>query len=77
MIQISNFIEFAPQFLAVDDPPEKFLVNELLPEAVAALFHGEPRLKKSSHSLSKAGIGTSGSDNINFGVGDMLILVVR
>ena len=47
MIQIPNYIEFAPQFLAVEDLPERFLVEELLPEGITALFHGEPRLKKS------------------------------
>jgi hypothetical protein len=41
------YIEFAPSFLAVEDPPVKYLVRELLPEAVIVLLHGEPRTRKS------------------------------
>jgi AAA domain len=43
----SDYIEFAPSFLAVEDPPIEYLVNELLPTGVIALMHGEPRARKS------------------------------
>lgn len=42
-----DYIEFAPSFLAVEDPPIRYLVGELMPEAVIALDHGEPRTRKS------------------------------
>lgn len=42
-----QYIEFAPSFLAVEDPPASNLIAELLPEAVIALLHGEPRTRKS------------------------------
>jgi putative DNA primase/helicase len=41
------YIEFAPSFLAVQEPPMQYLLPELLPEAVIALGHGEPRTRKS------------------------------
>ncbi len=41
------YIEFAPSFLAIEDPPIQYLINELLPEAIIALAHGEPRTRKS------------------------------
>jgi hypothetical protein len=42
-----SYIEFAPTFLAIEDPPVQYLVSELLPEGIIALMHGEPRARKS------------------------------
>jgi hypothetical protein len=50
----SDYIEFAPRFLAVEDPPVRYLVNELLPEQVLCLMHGEPRTRKSWAALEIA-----------------------
>jgi putative DNA primase/helicase len=48
------YIEFAPFFLSVDDPPMRYLIDELLPEQVLALLHGEPRTRKSWAALDLA-----------------------
>src|SRR5262249_24095564 len=40
-------IEFAPQFLAVEDPPVQYLIPEILPQEIIALTHGDPRTRKS------------------------------
>jgi hypothetical protein len=42
-----SFFDFAPKFLAVEDPPREDLVNDLVPEGVLALKHGPPRTRKS------------------------------
>ena len=52
--QEETYIEFAPSFLAVEDPPIQYLVNELIPERVIALVHGEPRTQKSWAALDLA-----------------------
>lgn len=49
-----HFIEFAPIFLAVEDPPTPYLINEILPEGVICLDHGEPRTRKSFYELETA-----------------------
>jgi hypothetical protein len=49
-----NYIEFAPSFLAADDPPIEYLVNELLPRSVISLDHGEPRTRKTWAALEVA-----------------------
>ena len=46
-VEPETFIDWAPDFLPAIDPPIRYLVNELLPERVIALFHGEPRTRKS------------------------------
>lgn len=48
------YIEFAPAFLAVEDPPVQYLVEEILPAGVIALLHGEPRSRKSWAALELA-----------------------
>ncbi len=49
-----SYIEFSPQFLSVEDPPIRYLINELLPEQVICLMHGEPRTRKSWAALEIA-----------------------
>jgi putative DNA primase/helicase len=49
-----SYIEFAPQFLAIEDPPIRYLIPELLPEEIIALMHGEPRTRKSWAALEIA-----------------------
>jgi hypothetical protein len=49
-----HYIEFAPSFLAVEDPPIEYLVNELLPQSVVCLAHGEPRTRKTWAALEVA-----------------------
>lgn len=49
-----EYIEFAPAFLGINDPPLKYLINELLPEGVLALAHGEPRTRKSWFAIEVA-----------------------
>jgi hypothetical protein len=44
---IQDYIEWAPQFLSGADPPIHYLAKEILPESVIALWHGEPRTRKS------------------------------
>jgi hypothetical protein len=46
-----HYIEFAPTFLSVEDPPVEYLVNELLPQSVLSLAHGEPRTCKTWAAL--------------------------
>jgi hypothetical protein len=41
-----QYIESASTFLAVEDPPINYLINELLPEAVINVDHGDPRTRK-------------------------------
>jgi hypothetical protein len=48
------YIEFAPTFLAIEDPPIRYLVSDLLPEGVLALLHGEPRSRKTWAALDLA-----------------------
>jgi hypothetical protein len=55
-----DYIEFAPSFMAVEDPPIQYLVNELLPEGVLALIHSEPRVRKSWMGAELAICGTAG-----------------
>jgi hypothetical protein len=50
----SHYIEFAPSFLATEDPPIDYLVNELLPQSVVCLAHGEPRTRKTWAALEVA-----------------------
>ncbi len=50
----SQYIEFAPSFLSVQDPPTAYLIHELLPEGVLALDHGEPRTRKSWAAVEQA-----------------------
>jgi hypothetical protein len=52
--QFDNYIEFAPTFLSVEDPPIQYLVQELIREQVIALLHGEPRSRKSWAALELA-----------------------
>lgn len=47
----SRYIESAEHFLSVEDPPQKYLVDELLPAGVLALLHGEPRTRKTWTAL--------------------------
>jgi hypothetical protein len=47
----AEYIEFAPAFLGVVDPPIQYLVNELLPSGIMALDHGEPRTRKTWAAL--------------------------
>ena len=49
-----SYIEFAPAFLSGEDPPIQYLVEDLLPEGVIALMHGDPRTKKSWAALDMA-----------------------
>jgi hypothetical protein len=49
-----QYIEFAPSFLAVEDPPTKDLISELLQEGVFNLDHGEPRVRKSWGAAEQA-----------------------
>src|SRR5262249_29606461 len=53
-IEGSDYIEFAPVFLDGEDPPREYLVPELIAEQVIALFHGEPRARKSWAALDIA-----------------------
>lgn len=55
-----QYIEFAPVFLAVEDPPTRYLINELLPEAVISLDHGEPRTRKTWAALGMAMAAATG-----------------
>jgi putative DNA primase/helicase len=58
--EADSYIEFAPQFLAVEDPPIRYLITELLPQEVIALTHGEPRTRKSWAALDIAIALTTG-----------------
>ncbi len=49
-----SYIEFAPSFLAMEDPPVHYLVNELIPSGVLILPHGEPRTMKTWAALELA-----------------------
>jgi hypothetical protein len=49
-----NYMEFAPSFLAAEDPPIEYLVNELLPRSIISLDHGEPRTRKTWAALEVA-----------------------
>jgi hypothetical protein len=49
-----DYIEFAPSFLSVEDPPLSYLVNDLIPAQVICLLHGEPRTRKSWAALEIA-----------------------
>ncbi|HYK92122.1 MAG TPA: bifunctional DNA primase/polymerase [Acidobacteriota bacterium] len=40
------YIEFASAFLAIEDPPVRYISNELIPEGVLVIPHGEPRTGK-------------------------------
>lgn len=42
-----SYIEFAPQFLPIVDPPIQYLIDDLIPESILALIHGQPRTMKS------------------------------
>lgn len=55
------WIEPARDFLAAEDPPEVFLVEELLPAGVLCLVHGEPRARKSWFALELAVAIASGT----------------
>lgn len=52
--KVFHYIEFAPSFLAAEDPPIEYLVNELLPQCVVSLDHGEPRTRKTWAALEVA-----------------------
>jgi hypothetical protein len=41
------YIEFAPTFLSTEDPPRKYLIEDLIPEESLIVQHGDPRTKKS------------------------------
>lgn len=48
---VGHYIESASAFLGIEDPPIRYLVNELLPEQTIALGHGEPRTRKTWSAL--------------------------
>src|SRR5262249_48217090 len=50
----TTYIEFAPEFLSIEEPPPEYLVCDLLPAGVIALLHGEPRARKSWAALDIA-----------------------
>ena len=49
-----EYIEFAPEFLAVTDPPIEYLISDLLPQAVLSMVHGCPRVLKTWAELEQA-----------------------
>ena len=53
-VETQSYIEFAPAFLAVEDPPVEYLIAELLPQSILALIHGAPRTQKSWAALEFA-----------------------
>jgi hypothetical protein len=46
-----QYIEFASSFLTVEDPPIEYLIDEILPEGVINVDHGDPRTRKSWAAL--------------------------
>ena len=50
----TTYIEFAPEFLSIEEPPPEYIVCDLLPAGVIALLHGEPRARKSWAALDIA-----------------------
>ncbi len=52
--ELQSFIEFAPTFLSSEDPPAPYLIEDLLPEQVLQLDHGEPRTRKTWAALEMA-----------------------
>jgi hypothetical protein len=50
----SDYIEFAPDFLAVDDPPIRYLVNELIPDQVLKAWVRRQRVQ-AANSTGEAG----------------------
>ena len=56
-----SYIDFAPKFLSLEDPPVQYVINELLPEGSLVLQHGEPRTKKSWAALDLAIAAATGT----------------
>ncbi len=55
------YVEAAAEFLAEEDPPEVFVVNELVPAQTLVLLHGEPRTRKSWAALELAIAAATGT----------------
>jgi len=49
-----EFIEFAPSFLAFEDPPVEYIHPEITPRGVLKCSHGDPRTMKSLAALEEA-----------------------
>jgi len=51
---VEEFIEFAPSFLTVEDPPVEYIHPEITPQGVLKCSHGDPRTMKSLAALEEA-----------------------
>ena len=56
-----SFIDFAPKFLAIDDPPIEYIIPELTPRAALKCSHGDPRTMKSLAALEEAIAASTGT----------------
>src|SRR5262245_42948268 len=50
---IESFVEFAPSFLAIEDPPARYIIPEITPVGVLKNSHGDPRTMKSLGTLEE------------------------
>jgi len=48
-----SFIDFAPEFLSVDDPPLAYIIPEYTPAGCLKCVHGDPRTMKSLAALEE------------------------
>src|SRR5262249_14081784 len=50
---VESFVEFAPVFLSVEDPPARYIIPEITPVGVLKNSHGDPRTMKSLGTLEE------------------------
>jgi len=56
-----DYLEPIGQFIAEDDPPQPYIIPELLPAGVVALLHGSPRARKTLGAFELALCAATGT----------------